>query len=57
MSEIDKTPMNVRIASWQSLMPGTEVVSTDPKPVGEGDVIHVQHMLTEEKPTYCVKTI
>ena len=36
---------------------GTEIVSTDPKPVGEGDAICVQHVQTEEKPYYWVKTI
>ena len=34
--------MNLRIASWQSSddgVTGTEIVLTDPKPVGEGDAI------------------
>ena len=31
-------------------VPGAKVVSTDPKPVGEGDAIHVQHIQNEEKP-------
>ena len=38
-------------------VPETEVVSIDLKPVGEGDVIHVQHVLIEEEPNYGVKAI
>ena len=44
--------MNLRIASWQSPM----IVSTDPKPVGEGDAIHVQHIKIAEKPNYWTNT-
>ena len=34
-----------------------EVVSTDPKPMGEGDAIHVQHIQMEEKLNYWTKTV
>ena len=34
-----------------------EVVSTDPKPVGEGDAIYVQHIQTKEKPNYWTQTV
>ena len=30
---------------------------TDPKPVGEGDAIQVQHIQMEEKPNYWTKTV
>ena len=33
----------------------TKVVSTDMKPVDEGDAIYVQHIQTEEKPNYWTK--
>ena len=36
-------------------MMGAEVVLTDPKPVGEGDAICVQHIQTEEKLNYWTK--
>ena len=38
-------------------MTDDEVVLTDSKPVGEDNVIHVQHIQTEEKPNYWTKTI
>ena len=34
-----------------------EVVSMDPKPAGEGDAIHVQHIQIEENPNYWPQTI
>ena len=36
--------VDLKIASWQSLMIvcWRQVVSTDPKPMGEGNAIHVQ---------------
>ena len=34
-----------------------EVVLADPKPVGEGDAIHVQHIQIEEKPNYWTQFI
>ena len=36
---------------------GAEVVSTDPKPVAEGDAICLQHKQTKEKPNYWTKTV
>ena len=36
---------------------GAKVVLTDPKPVGKGDAICVQHIQTEEKPNYWTKTV
>ena len=36
---------------------GAEIVLTDPKPMAEGDVICVQHVQTEEKPNYWIKTV
>ena len=36
-------------------VPETEVVLTDPKPVGEGDAMCVQCVQTVEKPDYLVK--
>ena len=38
-------------------VPGTEVVLTDPEPMGEGDVIHVQCVQNGEKPNHWDKTI
>ena len=45
MMYIDKMLMDLRIASWQISDDGvseTQVVSTDPKPVVEGDAIHLR---------------
>ena len=38
-------------------VPGTEVVSTDPEPMGEGDASHLQWVQTEVKLNYWVQTI
>ena len=60
MRKMDKMLMNLRIASWQSLLiegPETQVVLTDPKHLGEGDAISVQHIQMEEKHNYWTKTV
>ena len=50
-------PKECILAVSDDSVQGTEVVSPDPKPVGEGDAIHAQHIQTEEKLNYWVKII
>ena len=45
------------LAVYDDGMMGAEFVLTDPKPVGEGDAVSVQHIQTEEKPNYWTKTV
>ena len=49
--------MDIRIASWQSDdgVTGTEIVLTDPKPVDEGNAIHIQCVQFKEKLNYWFK--
>ena len=54
--DVDES-QNCILAVSDDGMTWTEVVSTDPKPVAEGDAICVQHVLTEVKPNYWVKTV
>ena len=50
-------PQDCILAVSDDGVQGIEVVSTDPKPVGEGDAISVQCVETDEKLNYWVKTV
>ena len=50
-------PQDCILAASDEAVSGTEVLLTDPKPVDEVDTIHVQHVQTEEKLNYLVKTV
>ena len=60
MRKIDKMLMNLQdsiSAASGNRRFEAEVVLTDPKLVGEGDVICVQHIQTEEKPNYWTQIV
>ena len=50
-------PLDCILAVSDDGVPKTEVLSTDPEPIGEGDAICIQYVQTGFKPNYWVKTI
>ena len=56
VQDVDR-PQDCILAVSDVGVPETEVALTDPEPEGEGDAIHIQCILTVEKPNYLIKTI